>query len=103
MCAEQLYQSEQKLKPIAPIRSELGEDATVDDAYVIQDINTERALNSGRRLVGRKIGLTSVAVQKQLGVDSPDFGMLFADMAYGDGEAIPPGKLIQPKVEAEIA
>ena len=103
MCAEQLYQSEQTLKPVAPIRAELGEDATVDDAYAIQDINTERALNSGRRLVGRKIGLTSVAVQKQLGVDSPDFGMLFADMAYGDGEAIPAGKLIQPKVEAEIA
>lgn len=103
MCAEQLYQSEQTLKPIAPICVELGEHATVDDAYAIQNINTERALNNGRRLVGRKIGLTSVAVQKQLGVDSPDFGMLFADMAYGDGEMIPAGKLIQPKVEAEIA
>ncbi|MGE8541081.1 MAG: 2-keto-4-pentenoate hydratase [Acinetobacter sp.] len=103
MCAEQLYQSELTLKPIAPIRAELGEHATVNDAYVIQELNTERALKNGRRLVGRKIGLTSVAVQKQLGVDSPDFGMLFADMAYGDGEAIPACKLIQPKVEAEIA
>jgi len=101
--AQALFDAEQYRQAIAPIRAELGEHATVDDAYAIQDINTERALNSGRRLVGRKIGLTSVAVQKQLGVDSPDFGMLFADMAYGDGEAIAAGKLIQPKVEAEIA
>lgn len=101
--AQALFDAEQSRKAIVPIRAALGEDAAVDDAYAIQDLNTERALNSGRRLVGRKIGLTSVAVQKQLGVDSPDFGMLFADMAYGDGEAIPTGKLIQPKVEAEIA
>ena len=101
--AQALFNAEQNCQAIEPIRVELGEHATVDDAYVIQNLNTERALNSGRRLVGRKIGLTSIAVQKQLGVDSPDFGMLFADMAYGDGEAIPAGKLIQPKVEAEIA
>lgn len=101
--AQALFDAEQSRQAIAPIRAALGEQASVDDAYAIQDINTKRALNQGRRLVGRKIGLTSVAVQKQLGVDSPDFGMLFADMAYGDGEAIPASKLIQPKVEAEIA
>lgn len=101
--AQALFDAEQSRQVIAPIRAALGEQASVDDAYAIQDLNTERALKNGRRLVGRKIGLTSVAVQKQLGVDSPDFGMLFADMAYGDSEAIPAGKLIQPKVEAEIA
>lgn len=102
-CAEQLYQSEQALLPIAPIRGQLGESATLDDAYAVQDINTQRALSNGRRLVGKKIGLTSFAVQKQLGVDSPDFGMLFDDMAYADGQSIAFSKLIQPKVEAEIA
>lgn len=102
-CAEQLYQSEQTLLPIAPIRGQLGESATLDDAYAVQDINTQRALSNGRRLVGKKIGLTSFAVQKQLGVDSPDFGMLFDDMAYADGQSIAFSKLIQPKVEAEIA
>lgn len=98
-----LYQAEQNRQPIAPIRELLAEAATVDQAYAIQDINTQRALNNGRRIVGKKIGLTSFAVQQQLGVDSPDFGMLFADMAYEDGQSIAFSKLIQPKVEAEIA
>ena len=89
---------------IAPVRPQLGaEKADVDIAYAVQDLNTLRALAEGRRLVGRKIGLTSKVVQMQLGVDQPDFGMLFADMAYGDGDAIPVGLLIQAKVEAEIA
>ena len=77
-----LYDAEKQCLAITPIKVALGgEQATVDDAYAVQDLNTERALQNGRRLVGRKIGLTSAAVQKQLGVDSPDFGMLFADMA----------------------
>ncbi|MFW1799811.1 2-keto-4-pentenoate hydratase [Acinetobacter nematophilus] len=89
---------------IAPVLPQLGDQsADVDIAYAVQEVNTQRALKEGRRLVGRKIGLTSKVVQAQLGVDQPDFGMLFADMAYGDGEAIPAGRLIQPKVEAEIA
>lgn len=102
--ALRLRQAELLQTAITPIRSELGgESADVDVAYAVQEINTQRALSEGRRLVGRKIGLTSKVVQTQLGVDQPDFGMLFADMAYGDGEAIPAGLLIQPKVEAEIA
>lgn len=88
--------------PIVPLRERLVQ-ADQDGAYAIQEINTKRALAEGRRLVGRKIGLTSLAVQAQLGVDQPDFGMLFADMAVGDGEPVALGRLIQPKVEAEIA
>ena len=57
----------------------------IDLAYAAQEINTERRLKEGRRLVGRKIGLTSLAVQRQLGVDQPDYGMLFDDMAVPDG------------------
>jgi 2-keto-4-pentenoate hydratase len=87
---------------IAPLR-EIYEQLTIDDAYAIQRENTERRLADGRRLVGCKIGLTSVAVQKQLGVDRPDFGMLFDDMGYGDGESIPASILTQPKIEAEVA
>ena len=102
-CAEQLWQAELKVHAISPVREQLGQEANVDHAYQIQAINTQQALRQGRRLVGKKIGLTSFVVQQQLGVDSPDFGMLFDDMAYADGELIPFQKLIQPKVEAEIA
>jgi 2-oxopent-4-enoate hydratase len=75
----------------------------VTDAYAVQDQLTERWLAEGRRLTGRKIGLTSVAVQQQLGVGSPDFGMLFADMAVPDGAEVPYGAVLQPKAEAEVA
>lgn len=99
-----LRQAELSQSAIAPIRAKIGgEQADVDTAYAVQEINTVRALSEGRCLVGRKIGLTSKVVQAQLGVDQPDFGMLFADMAYGDSEVIPIAKFIQPKVEAEIA
>ena len=67
-----------------PVRELLPEGA-LDQAYAAQEINTKRWLDAGRRLVGRKIGLTSLAVQKQLGVDQPDYGMLFDDMAVPDG------------------
>jgi 2-keto-4-pentenoate hydratase len=87
---------------IAPLRDRLAV-ADQATAYAIQEANTQRGLAAGRRLVGRKIGLTSLAVQAQLGVNQPDFGMLFADMAVGDGEPVALGRLIQPKVEAEVA
>lgn len=87
-------------RPIAPVRDRVP---SIDVAYAAQESNTRHWLSSGRTLVGRKIGLTSKAVQKQLGVDQPDFGMLFADMAVLDDDEIPVGKLIQPKAEAEIA
>ncbi len=85
--------------PVKPLLEADG----IDAAYAVQRRLTEQSLASGRCLVGRKVGLTSLAVQKQLGVDQPDFGMLFDDMAYGDGEEVPLSRLIQPKVEAEIA
>lgn len=88
--------------PVAPIRDRVapGDLAT---AYAVQEINTRHWLKAGRRLVGRKIGLTSTAVQQQLGVDQPDFGMLFADMAVADDEVVEPGRVLQAKVEAEVA
>ncbi|WP_019070181.1 2-keto-4-pentenoate hydratase [Streptomyces hokutonensis] len=75
----------------------------LETAYAVQQLNVRRGLDAGRRIVGRKIGLTSPAVQRQLGVDRPDFGALFADMAVPDGGEVPVGRLLQPKVEAEVA
>lgn len=100
--AERLWQAHSSSQPCAPVRDLIGA-TDVAAAYAVQQINTERWINQGRRLVGRKIGLTSKAVQKQLGVDQPDFGMLFADMCVADGEAIDISRIIQPKIEAEIA
>ncbi len=87
---------------IAPIRDRLPEN-DLAAAYAVQNRNTEYWLKQGRRLIGRKIGLTSRVVQQQFGVDQPDYGMLFADMAYGDAEEVPFDRLLQPKVEGEIA
>src|SRR5207245_10613910 len=66
-------------------------------------LNTQHGLEHGRRIVGRKIGLTSVAVQQQLGVDQPDYGVLFADMELLDGAQVEMDSMIQPKAEGEIA
>jgi len=100
--ADKLFEAERTGTPIPPVRELLPEN-DLDAAYRVQDANTERALAAERRLVGRKIGLTAVAVQKQLGVDQPDYGMLFADMCLADGEEVRRGRLIAPRVEAEVA
>lgn len=88
--------------PVAPLRDGL-DPLDVDGAYAVQALNTERWAKAGRRIVGRKIGLTSKAVQTQLGVDQPDFGVLFDDMQIPDGGVLSAGRAIQPKAEAEIA
>jgi 2-keto-4-pentenoate hydratase len=86
--------------PCAPVRDLIS---GVEAAYATQDANTRHWLAEGRRLVGRKTGLTSRAVQRQLGVDQPDYGMLFADMEVLEGQPVALGRLLQPKVEAEVA
>ena len=87
---------------IAPLRDVLAP-TDVDGAYAVQTINTRFWEAQGRRIVGRKAGLTAKAVQVQLGVDQPDFGVLFEDMRVADGGALDPAQTLQPKAEAEIA
>ncbi len=99
--AARLREAAQTGKAIPPIRDQL-EGGGIKAAYAVQQENTDHALKQGRRLVGRKVGLTSKSVQKQLGVDSPDFGMLFADMELYDGEEVTLGRVLQPKAEAEV-
>lgn len=100
--ADRLWEASRSGEPCAPVRDLIG-GLGIEAAYRVQEINTERRLGEGRRLVGRKTGLTAKAVQAQLGVDQPDYGMLFDDMAMPLGTEISVTAVMQPKVEAEIA
>ena len=88
--------------PVAPLRDFLAP-SDVDAAYAVQAVNTQYWLGAGRRIVGRKIGLTADKVQRQFGVDQPDCGVLFDDMQVPDGGELSPSRLLEGKVEAEIA
>lgn len=87
---------------VSPLRDGL-EPTDSAGAYAVQAINTRYWEEAGRRIVGRKVGLTAQAVQAQLGVDQPDFGVLFDDMAIADGGVLPASAVLQPKAEAEVA
>lgn len=100
--ARALREAAETGKEIDPVRDMISAGG-LDAAYAVQEVNTKHSVAQGRRLVGRKIGLTSHAVQNQLGVDQPDYGMLFADMDVAEGTPVSLDRVIQPKVEAEIA
>ena len=90
-------------KQCAPVRHLLGSDDDIEAAYAVQQANVALAVAGGRRVSGHKIGLTSPAVQEQLGFGEPVSGVLFADTCIPDGLDIPAGRLSQPRAEGEIA
>ncbi|MFI6174021.1 2-keto-4-pentenoate hydratase [Nonomuraea sp. NPDC051191] len=98
--ADRLVEAARTGKPCAPLRDLI---TTVADAYAVQEINTRRALEEGRRLVGRKIGATNPLLQQKFGIDQPDYGMLFADMAELDARPVRVERFLQPRAEAEVA
>lgn len=100
-CAERLRAAYTQ-GAIPPLRDVL-EPNDAAGAYAVQAINTRFWESAGRRIVGRKVGLTAKAVQAQFGVDRPDFGVLFEDMAIPDAGVLAPARVLQPKVEAEVA
>jgi 2-keto-4-pentenoate hydratase len=100
--AARLQRAQADRVPCAPVR-DLLPDKEIATGYVVQTVLTEERLAGGARIVGRKIGLTSPAVQQQLGVDQPDFGVLFQDMQCTPDEPIEHSRLLQPRIEAEIA
>src|SRR3954453_4224529 len=100
--AERLLVAARTGVPCAPVRDLIGP-ADVELAYAVQQRATRDRIAAGGRVVGRKIGLTSPAVQRQLGGDRPGFGGLFDDMDVSDLAQVPSGRLLQPRTEAEVA
>lgn len=100
--ARQLQEAEETLVGIDPLTSSLPK-LTVDEAYYIQLENINQKVIQGEKIVGKKIGLTSLAMQQLLGVDEPDYGHLLSNMVIENGDAVPKEGILQPKVEAEIA
>jgi 2-keto-4-pentenoate hydratase len=100
--AQRLLDAARTRVPCAPVRDLIGAD-DIRAAYAVQMELTAARLAAKARIVGHKIGLTSPAVQRQLGVDRPDFGILFDDMDVSGTDPVPIGALLQPRIEAEVA
>lgn len=100
--AAALQEAARTAQPCPPVRTLLP-DSTVATGYAVQSVLTRARLDAGRAVTGRKIGLTAPAVQAQLGVDQPDFGVLFDDTEVAGDEPVDFGRLLQPRIEAEIA
>jgi 2-oxopent-4-enoate hydratase len=99
---KQLWEAGKNKAPIAPL-TETYPEITVEDAYAIQKQVQAWKLESGRRVIGHKIGLTSKAMQNALGVPEPDFGAMFDDTLLPEGSFVDFQAFLQPKVEAELA
>jgi 2-oxopent-4-enoate/cis-2-oxohex-4-enoate hydratase len=100
---DELFEAQRKRRTVEPLTRREA-DMTVDDAYGISRHILARRLSEGERVVGKKIGVTSEAVQKMLGVFQPDFGFLTDAMSIPDGGAMPASReMIQPRAEGEIA
>lgn len=100
--AAKLRQAQATKIPISPLRDDIGEH-NEELAYAIQQVNTNHKLVDGARIVGKKIGLTSIKVQEQFGISTPDFGILFDDMEVLNGLSLPISEVMQPKIEGELA
>ncbi|WP_347345623.1 2-oxo-hept-4-ene-1,7-dioate hydratase [Microbacterium sp.] len=78
-------------------------EATVEDSYAIQAVWRDKSLAAGRRLVGRKIGLTSKAMQQATGISEPDYGVMFDDTVWENGSQIPVDLYSNVRIEVELA
>lgn len=109
MTPEEVTQAARSLDEAERSRRQIGllslahEGMTLDDAYAVQQAWVSMKKQAGHKVIGRKIGLTSKAMQYALNIDIPDSGILFDSMVFPEGSSIPPNRFIQPRVEAEIA
>lgn len=97
-----LLDARRNRRPIPPL-TETFPEITIEEAYAVQMHNLKAEMSQGRRLVGKKIGLTSPAMQDMFQVNEPDYGQLLDDMLVLQGEAVPCARLLQPRIEGEIA
>jgi 2-keto-4-pentenoate hydratase len=100
--ADDLWGALTTQRPIEPL-TERHPDLVIDDAYAIQGSVIKRRIDGGARIIGRKVGLTSKPMQQLLGVQEPDYGVLLDDMFVEDGDVIDVSRLLQPRIEAELA
>ncbi|REJ05248.1 2-oxo-hepta-3-ene-1,7-dioate hydratase [Microbacterium bovistercoris] len=100
--AEELAEAE-RTRTLIPRITARYPDATIEDSYAIQGVWRDRQLAAGRRLVGRKIGLTSKAMQQATGITEPDYGVMFDDTVYASGADIPFDDFTNVRIEVELA
>ncbi|MEQ9640625.1 MAG: 2-oxo-hepta-3-ene-1,7-dioic acid hydratase [Alphaproteobacteria bacterium] len=100
--AKALDQAERTHERI-PMMAQSHPGMTFEESYEVQSAWTEIKLKAGREIRGRKIGLTSSAMQQAVGIDTPDCGVLFDDMFFEDGAVVPKDRFIEPRIEAEVA
>ena len=100
--AQRLIIAARNRKPVDPL-TETYPEITVEEAYRIQLITVEAWLAQGWKVVGKKIGITSPAIQEMLNVSEPDYGHLMDHMLINEGEGLATTRLLQPRVEGEIA
>ncbi|MEU2679402.1 2-oxo-hept-4-ene-1,7-dioate hydratase [Streptomyces sp. NPDC007107] len=100
--AEELADAERE-RGVIPRLTARHPEATVEDSYAIQGVWRDRNLAAGRRLVGRKIGLTSRAMQAATGITEPDYGVMFDDTVWESGAVIPYDTYSNVRIEVELA
>ena len=99
--AKALYEARRTRVPIAPF-TDTEPDLGMAEGYAVQQELVRLLLAEGDEIIGYKVGLTSTAMQRMIGVDSPDYGPVLASTRYADGGSVPLSAFIAPRVEAEI-
>lgn len=99
--AADLAQAERTREPIAPLTA-VHPEIDVVDAYEIQLINIRQRVAEGARVLGHKVGLSSLAIQQMMGVDEPDYGHLLDEMQLFEDTPVPASRYLYPRVEVEV-
>lgn len=100
--ADELAEAEENRQTI-PLLTARYPQMTIEDSYAVQNEWRRRGQEAGRRLIGRKIGLTSKVMQTATGITEPDYGAIFEDMVYENGSVIEFDRFTGVRIEVELA